>query len=459
MVFPLPLVPFEYYMLAYDRPRHPMSFFIRLVFDGHFQRPAFEASLERALERHPLLRAVVRSAGGRRMQWVAAEQQRASVCWRCGDRAAEDQVFTGIDLQRDPGLRIVVRENDDDDDHNSDVLWQFHHACCDGLGAMRFIEDVLAEYHRQCDQTDSARALRPIDPQRLRHRGRFGLTPIKRLLRLPLAAVHLHGLYQYSSHRAAPLPCSDGLPAEGAGVDLPPTVFPAFCRHTLSAEQTQRFRRAASELGVTVNDLLLRDLLLALRDFCGDVDEGNYLRIMVPVNMRTAADGHLPAANVVSMVSAERLPGDLDDPQRALELVRLRMNKVKRYRLGLTLIHMLEIVGKWPGGIPWLLRDGRTRATTVMSNMADPTGQFALPRRDGYVVAGDVTLRRVEVLPPLRPLTRATFGIVTYVGRLTITLHHDPRCITSADAERLLGHFVRRIEESAAAETVAGAGG
>jgi len=120
---------------------------------------------------------------------------------------------------------------------------------------------------------------------------------------------------------------------------------------------------------------------------------------------------------------------------------------------------MLEIVGKWPGGIPWLLRDGRTRATTVMSNMADPTGQFALPRRDGYVVAGDVTLRRVEVLPPLRPLTRATFGVVTYVGRLTITLHHDPRCITSADAERLLGHFVRRIEESAAAETVAGAGG
>ncbi len=56
-VFPLHLTPFENYMVADDRPEYPMTFIVEFEFDGQLDPPAFEAAIDDALQRHPLLRA------------------------------------------------------------------------------------------------------------------------------------------------------------------------------------------------------------------------------------------------------------------------------------------------------------------------------------------------------------------------------------------------------------------
>ena len=56
MIFPLPLTPFEEYMLTDDRPGCPMTFLFRLRFSGRFRREAFASALRTAVSRHPLLR-------------------------------------------------------------------------------------------------------------------------------------------------------------------------------------------------------------------------------------------------------------------------------------------------------------------------------------------------------------------------------------------------------------------
>jgi len=57
MVLPLPLVPFEQYMLADDRPAYPMNFFMRLRFAGRFGRRALDAATS-VRARQPLLTAI-----------------------------------------------------------------------------------------------------------------------------------------------------------------------------------------------------------------------------------------------------------------------------------------------------------------------------------------------------------------------------------------------------------------
>ena len=49
-LFPLPLVPFEHYMLADDRADYPMTFFMRLHFRGRFDRGRLDNALRCRVE-------------------------------------------------------------------------------------------------------------------------------------------------------------------------------------------------------------------------------------------------------------------------------------------------------------------------------------------------------------------------------------------------------------------------
>ena len=46
---PMPLAPFEHYMLADDSREYPMCFFIQMKFQGRFDRPQLNAALKAAL--------------------------------------------------------------------------------------------------------------------------------------------------------------------------------------------------------------------------------------------------------------------------------------------------------------------------------------------------------------------------------------------------------------------------
>src|SRR5262245_31743240 len=85
-LFPLPLAPFERYLLADDCPRYPMQFFCRLRFSGRFERAALEQAYGLSVGRHPLLRAVVRESSLNRVEWIGArEDQMPMLHWAKGD--------------------------------------------------------------------------------------------------------------------------------------------------------------------------------------------------------------------------------------------------------------------------------------------------------------------------------------------------------------------------------------
>jgi len=445
-LFPLPLTTFEEYMLAEDREDYPAVFTIHLTFAGRFQPAAIEAAFETALERHCLLRALVResAAKGHRFEWVPAESPRRCNLWEGDEAAYEALAATGIDLRHTPGLRAFLSQHGD----QADMRFQFHHACCDGLGGLQFIEDLLTAYHDAVMPYAPRQAPMPLDPRRLRERGTFGLNVWKYALRLHKEFVGVLGAIQFLVDRPSPLAGSPYERLAGAqGNDS--RSHASRCSQTFTPNETEQILAAARHAGGTLNDLLIRDLFHTLFQWNdhGMTCPNRRVRIMIPTNLRLSDDAVMPAANVVSMVFLDRRGGTMlaARPRLFDKLCQWEMGVCKWGRLGLTMIHCLALAQRFRRGMAWLLPAERCLATAVLTNLGEPLRGAPLPRREGCIVAGDVTLQRIEPFVPLRPLTHIGLAIATYAGCLTLTLHYDPQHLTSEDGIDLLGQFARRI--------------
>ncbi len=295
-LFPLPLTHFEMYMLADHRPEYPMVFYVRLRFAGRLDRVKFTAAAIATLVRHPLLRATVRSINGR-LCWIAGEGV-SQWTWVSKERPESMKPLPPLDLFAVPGLRMqVLREAAHDH-----LLLEFHHASCDGIAAIQFIEDLLIAYHVEHGMVEpNAPPRRAVDPQSLHQRSRLGMNSWRRLRRVPLAIMTAWGLAEFFSHR----PVAVAAPQTAA----PDDAGPGLASHRFGRRQLANLRLVARRLGVTVNDLLVRDLLSTVGDWNmrqQPVARPEMLRITVPVNLRGPSDARLPAANVVSMIFIDR---------------------------------------------------------------------------------------------------------------------------------------------------------
>ena len=263
MLFPLRLTPFEEYMLMDDLPAYPMAGFLRLRFSGRFDRTALECAQREAFRRHPLLLATAHRGWLGRWYWRADHEGPEPIGWlgRPGDDTYP-LVPDRIDLMAQPGVRLLVAE----DEQSSDLIMHLHHAACDGLGGMQFFEDLLVAYAQKLGVAPPRPVTPPIDPRRLRQCARFGLTRSQLLRLMPKQIVGLLGVRQFLQRSALPLAPGGARPADGPMSQ----GFPASVVRQLDEGQVARLRAAAAGLGVTSNDVLVRDLFLALEQWRGD---------------------------------------------------------------------------------------------------------------------------------------------------------------------------------------------
>ena len=434
MLFPLLLTPFEEYMLADDRLQWPMTFFLRLSCRGEYRAMLLSSALAATIARHPLVGCLLANGERGQLQWVEGPGSAPPILECDADLALDLGTTRQIDLRREIGLRLWVRQAAPD----RWTLWlQFHHACCDGLGAMQFVRDLMAVYGaRLTDQKEYNQS--PLDPQRLRRRGSFGLTVLRQLIRLPQELLGILGAIEFFLHRppslGATVQCgaetqprekeADGLTA---GSTACKQMFPRSLTHRFSREETERLRDVARTEDVTLNDLLLANLFSALDDwFVAHRPEARkqFLRVMVPTNLRSVADAATPAANIVSLVNLDRRPGRYKSPRKLLKSLSLEMAIIKRCRLGITMHHLARIARRF-GKLSWLVRDDRCLSTGVLSNLGDITSlvQPGPTNADTTLGRSALEVLSLEFLPPIRPFTAASFGVLTFRDQLTITLH------------------------------------
>ena len=175
------------------------------------------------------------------------------------------------------------------------------------------------------------------------------------------------------------------------------------------------------------------------------MDDDAWLRMMVPVDLRTPGDRLLPAANMVGSVFLDRRGGDFADPAKLLSGIAGELQDTKDNRLGLVFIYSLRALGLLPGGLKRNARRDWCSVSSIFSNMGRLGRRCPLPKDNGRHVAGDAILELIEGVAPIRPYNCVTFLATEYAGRLTMTLHYDPRPVGPAQADDLAATFARRV--------------
>jgi hypothetical protein len=438
------LAPFERYMVADDRPGYPMTFFIRVALEGTPDRQAMDAAFADTLKRHPLLTSRLQRRGTR-LCWVAAPGPRPELHWDFSDTEPPLPVGAPIDLRRGVGLRGYVHSHGG----KAVVVVSFHHAACDGIGGFRFVGDLLAHYGRRTASGGKMPKLLPIETANLAYRGMFDI-------RLPIPITHwvalkatVREIWKVVS-RPPQVLCNQDRPSAAARKARP--TMPV---EYLSPETYGDLCVRAGEQGATVNDVLMRDMFLAIREWNetrGGRRRGGWLRITMPTSLRGKRDSRMPAANTLGYALVTRHTDACDDPARLLAGVAADTEFIRTWSLGAMFVDMLRVAGRVPG-LMWLgTRLGRRYSTLVLSNLGDPSRRFRarFPRVDGEIVAGDVTVKDMYGAPPIRPGTRAALALFSYADKLAIALHPDPRWFSPEDARQFLSMYRRRLERSAA---------
>ena len=439
-VFPLHLAPIDSFFLQDDRPTYPMTFASNLFFTGEFDRNAFQAALDDALLLHPLLHARIGPAKQGKMCWVGAKGLDPVVDWGTWDQPIPFEEW--IDLEAETGFRAWVRQGNG----KSKLLLQFHHACCDGTGAHRFMGDLLAGYGIRTADCGKQPELPDYNPQLLRGRRlklaeEFGAGTVFSNVRRSLG----QGI-QVFGRRIAPLRTNGT-----KDVSEPhPSAMPGVMSHTFNKDDHRRLRESSKKNGVMLNDLMLAEMFLAMRDWNrehgGKSDER--LRIMMPSDMRGKEDYAMPAANMTSYNFLTRHTKEMQDARQLVRSIRDETARIKHEQRGRHFIDSITAVSNYiPQLFPMLLSPARCLSTVTVSHMGDPTRRFlaTFPRQGGKLVCGNVSLDNMLGVSPLRPQTRAAVSIVTLYRELTVNVRCDPHVMSLSDSKRFLQIYAERL--------------
>ncbi len=442
-IFPLHLIPFEHYMLIDDRPNYPATFIVQFEFAGSLERKPFKDSIDDAIDRHPLLRAVIRRAKSNRDCWVDSGNVRPMVHFGGVDEpiAFPGAGFEHIDLCNEAGLRIWVRHNE----RKAVVTAQFHHAVCDGVGAYQVLGDVLWGYATRTggDEIESAP---PLPPSRLRARGRACYDPAE----FRTDQGRFQSEWKFAAELLFRRTAAIRPPTSKRTHTTLPGSFPGICSFEFDKNEHRRLRLSAQQRAQTVNDLLLETLFVTLnrwRKRNRGWLSGGKLCVMMPLDLREPEAEKMPACNVVSYALIRRGGKLLEQPDKLRQGLREETVWLKHQRHRTHFMNLVVASQSYPRLLKAALRRNHCLATAVLSNTGDPTKQFLinLPRENGMVRCGNLLLTDISGVPPMRINTRATISIFTYRRVLKICLRCDPRLFNFEETNQLLGHYVDQI--------------
>lgn len=442
-LFPLPLTPFEYYYWCDDRADYPTAFPMEMVFSPPLERARLERAVDDVLRRHPLLTSLVAEDGAGGPRWIGGGPF-AGIDWRGESAAGSDAWAERLDLRTGPGLRVWAEESSE----STRLVFRFHHACCDGIAALRFGEEMMVAYARQDGSERNGPPLATLDASRLRGRSDLDLArrSVPTKIRDWWVGTTLWG--KFASRSAAPLALGNGAakPAAADGLNGTDLHCP-FSSRTIDPDVMRQLRQTAGQKACSLNDLFLCALFLTLRAWNAEHGQSRgLLRINMPVSLRSREDSDMPAANSLTFTFLSRKTSECEDPERLLEEIRSKTETIKRRRLGLYFLGGLETFRKVPGLIPWFLHQPTCRATAVLSNVGRAFARARLPRSEGRVVCGNSVLQSVRGVPPVRPLTRASLLILTYAGRTAIHVQCDPRWFDRTAQETFLARYFANLD-------------
>ena len=451
----LKLEPLEAYMLADDGPRYPRTFVIGLEFTGDINQAVFERAVALTLADEPLIQSAVARRGLFGREWRTTDVAAARVRWTEGLPCIDALEARRIDPARDVGLRIFGAQFPD----ATRMYHVFHHARCDGTGALALLGRLYAAYSRIVRPGDLADPA-PVRIDDIHRRQPTGDFPRRIGSRADVLRSSLNRAWDVLTTRTARL-----IPANGRAPvprEDDPIPFPGSLAYVVDDRQTRALKRAARRACATLNDLLVAAMFQTVRDWNLRFDPAAadaWYQMMVPVDLRSPEHDQLPAVSLVSSVFVKQHAATCADRDRLVRAVSERINYAVTSRSGLILENFVRLLTRVPGLLPLVLRAWKTQATALVSYVGDAGRglQAMFPKQRGRCLIGDLRLERINAVGPVRPGTAANLSAGTYAGELGLYLTLDPHQFTATEARVMLEMLVERLLAFAAddASTVA----
>lgn len=452
MATKLKFTAFEELMLQQDSVAYPCNIYARMLLTGQLDQPLFVKAVDAVCERHPLLKSRIEKRRGRHA-WLVNQTASPTIDWRHASVANLEQNYppeSMFDLTREAGMALDVccsLENAADENNCRDqsgstdskstyvVTIKLHHAVADGLGVVQVLRDLLLIY-------DALVRKQPIDDSAdtwasLAVRNRFVSSAFHVLKMIPSQLIGLAGVRQFLMRQPTPL-LKHSLEKSSTSHSIP------FCCETLSFAKHQFtvLRNEAKRRSVTVNDLLATCIfrgLAAFRRSKEQSDPKEWVRMMVPVNMRRTAElQQLPACNCVSCVFLDRRPEQLNDFDTLLDSVHSEMELIKTNRLELLFNLSLWLRNQVPVSFNRPPTESRCQASLVFSNLGVVFAGDSSRSSEAKLIAGQLTLEKLEAYAPLAINMCVAITTLFYAGELQLMMRYDPQLISQTQSQELL---------------------
>jgi NRPS condensation-like uncharacterized protein len=426
------VTPIEHAFIACDRPQHPVCFFLVLRVDGDLDPERLAGAYQSALARHPMLQVILGGDPGlptQQLHWVSSTAPASTgILWN-------PSALTPIDITKDGGVRLAVRQHDEDPD---ELVFQFHHGVTDARGGIQFIEDVLTFYAGRSE------ALIALDSGLLAFRGDPKHEGVNHKLNALRYIEQYAGLYMQKCATLA-------APTHATG-EWNPDQWPAYRQLTFDGAEYRRLKSRTIQKDCTVNDLLMRDLMLALAEWNGSYGHQQNVCLQMEINLRTVADARMPAAVHGSFMNISRSPHQMRDSRQLLDSIRQETSHIKSSRLGYAMLLITGAMARRKGGMQLLQRLQKPQhpaATACVGNLGELFRYAPLGKaRDGFLQAQALKILDVSYLPSLKPGVKVSFGIATCMRRLSLSMHYDQTALSHEDARSVFETVTGRIRDT-----------
>ena len=448
-LFPLPLSDFEDYMLKDDRTSHPMVFTLIAHLSGSLDRAHFTAAVTAALICHPLLKCRIQKLTGHGWCWVEELGGIPKIDWleQTSDWTPVDQPISPIDLRHECGLRIFVAAST----NRAQVVFHIHHSCCDGAGAVEFLGEVFARYGlATVAPNEEAPTVGTAKLAMLSRRDQFSATPSEGSRANRSLSRMLGKAGRLLLRRPTPI-----LARRPVGEFDPHSVGNSrMTTQVLPKDVTKQLRAVAQTLSASVNDLCILEMLRLIGSWnrsAGDASLKRWIRLAIPVSLRTPDHDQMPAANMVSLAFVTRKGAECDDVMTLLQSIRKQTVEALHTQEGFVLLKCIRFLRRVPGLLSLVLRTKSCFGSIILAYVGDVRLLFSgrLPQHHGKWVAGNVTIDRIDGVAPIRPNTRAAMSIGSYAGEMIINLRTDRAALSHEDAADFLAQFAARLTQLA----------
>ncbi len=416
---PLPLTPLELFLLQCATPRSPMVIRVVLRLTGECQPDLYVQTLQRAIERHPMLSCRLQKIN-RQWCWVSGTPEPIVISRRSGSvfELENGSVIKSIDLTQSAGLHTSIVVQDD----GVKVVMDVHHAVTDGNGMRQVVTEWLHLYH--CEVTGTPSKLPAIDPDRLAKRHVFPQPASIAPIGLKQSLINIWATIRGRTSRWAVARRSDGL--------LPDAASSHCVEIILSDAQGDQLRERMAAWNVKLNDLVMVCSMSTFAKLAPSDRMNHRVSVMNPIDLRMPSDRALSATNRFGIAIMRRSRAECLNPLAILRGIHDEMTWVRSNYVGVEFIKGLVTASRIPGGIEMFRRLGFFIPSMQWTCLGDVSrgGKRLLPWKDGMPISGNLQLATTTGFAPCAedvPVSIATCEVNT---RITLSVRSSPRFLT-----------------------------